>query len=174
MFFFVPGRSRSGHVPSWFARRFLWAASPVAPRWCELTRHWSGPRRRYTSSVMGVAHARRRSRNGLTLASSEHHVNEPKLSKRSLVTPRRQNREGECVSEQQPSKDDERVSCVSGCDDPCGKSQDTVVIGVPLGLLALGEFAVEYVRSWRGCGGAREPKLHGPGATTCLLIRARS
>jgi hypothetical protein len=28
--------------------------------------------------------------------------------------------------------------------------QDTVVIGIPLGLLALGAFTVEYVRSWRG------------------------
>jgi hypothetical protein len=32
--------------------------------------------------------------------------------------------------------------------------QDTAVIGVPLGLIALGAFTVEYVRSWRG-GGAR-------------------
>ncbi len=32
--------------------------------------------------------------------------------------------------------------------------QDTVIIGVPIGLFGLAAFMLEYVRSWRG-GGAR-------------------
>ena len=33
--------------------------------------------------------------------------------------------------------------------------EDTAIIGVVLGLLALAAFALEYVRSWRGGGDAR-------------------